>query len=83
MEWGTGLLRRLYSMKQESERRNNDCRAIVLRKKNIIEEALKAAGITFIAARASNFSFDDDSYFAGCAAGERTSLNAGELHDPM
>ena len=46
---------RLYSMKQEREGRNNDCKAIVLRKKNIIEEALKAAGIKIYAGRFLTF----------------------------
>jgi len=77
---GVRIACRLYSMKQKRESRNNDCKAIVLRKKNITEKALKATGIKFYAARwSSSENFDDASYSAGSAAGTHTSLNAGEL----
>src|SRR5260221_3291683 len=77
---GRRIAERFNSMKRESEGRNNDCKTIVLRKKNIIEEAMKAANIKLYAARGPCFaSYDDASYAAGNAAGIHVSLNAVEL----
>jgi hypothetical protein len=77
---GCRIANRLSSMKREREGRNNDCKAIVLRKKDIIEEAMKALKMKIYAARGPCFAgYDGDCYMAGDAAGMRTSLNAGEL----
>jgi hypothetical protein len=72
------IANRLFSLKRESKGRNNNCKAIVLRKKDIIEEAMKALKIKIYAARGPYFSsYDGASYAAGDAAGMHVSLNAG------
>jgi len=71
---------RLYDMEQTREHRHNDCKAIVLKKEEILAQAIKALGIKFTKGRSPNyFEADDTAYGAGDVAGARTQLNAGNL----
>jgi len=74
------IAQRLRSMKTERQAQNNDCKAIVLRKADIVEAGMEALGYKFQKGRASGVG-DLDSYIAGDLAGSRAPLNEGELED--
>jgi hypothetical protein len=73
------LSERLRQMKEEqSKSRVNNCREIVLAKKQVVEAAYKASGVRPRTAR-SRFYYNGDSasFTAGFSAGGRTSISSG------
>jgi hypothetical protein len=76
------ISQRLRAMKTERQTQNNDCKAIVLRKADIVEAGIEALGYTFRKGSGRAWGIGDyDSFIAGDAAGSRAPLNEGELQD--
>jgi hypothetical protein len=79
-----GMIRRLSGrlreMKKAQGRANeNDCRAIVLLKERIVDEAYEAVGIKPRTSHSSVSMSDEQALHAGIAAGDRVTIGSGAL----
>jgi hypothetical protein len=81
MGMATRISERLQTLKQEREARSNKNREIVIWKRGIIDKAYLALGIELRNCRSDFGAFDEKSFSAGDAAGNRAPLNAGELEN--